>query len=60
MARIPHELVNVWGPRRDAVGRFVESVFAALAKGRVNAIMIVQIPSMKTLKKECLQTKRFC
>jgi hypothetical protein len=48
IARMPHALKRVCGPRIDAVGRFWPNLFAALESGRLNAIVIGQKPSMKT------------
>jgi hypothetical protein len=48
MASTPHALERVWGPRIDAVGRFGESFAAAFESGKLNAIVIGQIPSMNT------------
>jgi len=48
IARIPRTLDIVHGPSREAVGRLGESLLAAVANGKANANVIVQIPSMKT------------
>ena len=48
--RTPHALDNVCGPRIDAVGRFLESFFAALARGKEKAIVRLQIPSRREMQ----------
>jgi hypothetical protein len=44
IARTPHALESVCGPRIEAVGLFEPSLNAALDSGRLNAIVMGQNP----------------
>jgi len=48
ITKTPMALLKVCKPRIEAVGRVLDRRSAGLARGNVNAIVIVQIPSMNT------------